>query len=81
MNFLSLFRREKRAAEPAYGPAFGYAPLQGFSLSPHAAENLSAVYGCVAAISSAVSALPALLYQKTVKTRVEVLSGHLAAII
>jgi HK97 family phage portal protein len=81
MSILSIFKREKRAAEPAYGPAFGYAAMPEFSLSPHAAENLSTVFACVTAVSNAVSALPALLYQNQGKTRSEAISGPFCAIV
>ncbi|MDR2800194.1 MAG: phage portal protein [Desulfovibrio sp.] len=82
MNILSLFkRREKRSADTAYGPAFGYAALPDYSLSPHAAENLSTVFACVTAISSAISALPALVYQRNGKTRQEVSHGEFQALI
>ena len=46
-----------------------------FALSPDFAENLSAVFACVAAISSAISALPPLLYRKQGKKRLEVEFG------
>ncbi|MDR3357933.1 MAG: phage portal protein [Desulfovibrio sp.] len=34
MELLKFFRREKRTSEDAYGPAFGYAPLPDYTLSP-----------------------------------------------
>jgi HK97 family phage portal protein len=81
MKLPSFLRREKRTAEPAYGPAFGFAGMPPYSMSPHAAENLATVFACVTAISSAVSALPALVYQKKGKSRLEASTGEIQGLI
>jgi HK97 family phage portal protein len=81
MKFLSFLRREKRMSEPAYGPAFPLATMPGYSLSPHAAENLATVYACVTAVSSAISALPAITYRKRGKARQEADTGEIQALV
>jgi len=77
MKFFELFRKqETRSAIGAGGwPVSLPGSAQAFASSPHFAENLSAVFACVSAISSAISALPALLYQKHGKRRSEVEFG------
>ena len=47
-----------------------------FPSSQQSAENLAAVYGCVTAISSAISALPVFVYQKRGKARQELNTGE-----
>ncbi|NCB32036.1 MAG: phage portal protein, partial [Clostridia bacterium] len=51
------------------------------AVNPDTAEALSTVFACVTAISSAISALPARLYQNNGKTRQEVNTGYFSALI
>jgi HK97 family phage portal protein len=74
MNIMNFFRKkpETRSATGLGGWPVGLSgTVQAWTASPHYAENLSGVYGCVAAISSALSALPVFVYQKGIKTRHE----------
>ncbi|WP_458096229.1 phage portal protein [Roseomonas sp. WA12] len=70
-----LRRAESRSmgsSPPGYAEAFGVQPTaSGAYVSPHLAENLSAVYACVAAVSSALASLPALVYHRTLEGRTE----------
>lgn len=51
------------------------------TINPDTAEALSTVFACVTAISSAISALPARLYQNNGKTRQEANTGEIAALL
>ena len=51
------------------------------AVNPETAEALSTVFACVTAISSSISALPARLYQTNGKTRQEVTTGQIAALL
>lgn len=86
INFLKkIFRMEKRMLDTPGGAwqgslsgqsLFGHSPV-----TPYNAEGLSVVFACVSAISSSLSALPALVYQITGKTRQELDTGEIAALI
>lgn len=69
-----IFQREERNFNP-YAPDHGnpFVPLH--APSPHVAENLAAVFACVSAISSTISALPVFVYRIDGKARQEAASG------
>lgn len=75
-----IFKREERTA-CYYRPDSGNPFIPAHTPSPHVAENLSTVFACVSAISSSISALPALVYQKVGKTRQELNTGEVPALI
>lgn len=82
MSILDFFKKkpetETRSAIGVDGWPVGLPGTnQSFVNSPDFAENLSAVFACVTAISSAISALPVLMYQKNGKRRLEVEFGAL----
>jgi len=60
-----IFRREERSAP--YYPDHGNPFVPTHAPSPHVAENLSTVFACVSAISSAIAALPALVIENLEK--------------
>lgn len=80
MNFLQrLFRRHE--VRSWQGPLSGQA-LHGHSLiTPANAESLSTVFACVAAISSSISALPAIVYRQDGKARQEAESGDIQRLV
>lgn len=60
----NLFRSEKRStdSDPYWGQ---FAALQTGPVNPRSAQGISAVYGCVAAISETVASLPLILFRRT----------------
>lgn len=59
---LSVIGIERRAVDPSWK---GAALLRSGGTSPGAAESLSTVYACVAAISETLASLPLVLYRRT----------------
>jgi HK97 family phage portal protein len=68
MNLLARIfgRAEKRNAPSSWDlmRGAGFETQAGVSVSPYIAENLSAVFACVQAISETVASLPLLIYRK-----------------
>ena len=62
-------------------PVGANVPSMANIINPYVAENLSTVMGCVAAISSALAALPAGVYRQDGKARVEAPEHSLIALI
>lgn len=80
-RILSRFGYEKRAADPSWAALASGMGAGGSAgtVSVRAAENLSAVLGCVSVISSSLASIPALVYQRDASgNRVEV-PGHALA--
>ena len=81
MSILNFFRRkEKRSLDVDFSIMDGASPLP-YASRPHAAESLAAVFGCVQAISSAISALPVRIYENAGKARHEVLNSKMTGLI
>ncbi len=60
----NLFRSEKRSTDSA--PYWGqFAALQTGPVNSRTAQGISAVYGCVAAISETVASLPLILFRRS----------------
>jgi HK97 family phage portal protein len=84
MNFLKkIFRRAEARyfTEGWQGSKSGQMLYGNTPVHPANAEGIAAVFACVAAISSAISALPALVYQNQGKIRSEVYAGAIPALI
>lgn len=78
MGILNFFKKnEMRSFEEGSWIPDGYYDVKyaGYHIRPETVEALSAVYGCVQAISSAISSLPMYLYRTRGKQREEVTDG------
>ena len=64
----NLFRSEKRStdSDPYWGQ---FAALQTGPVNPRTAQGISAVYGCVAAVSETVASLPLILFRRSADDR------------
>lgn len=86
MNIKNLFKKREQRSIMNSGAwvDMGENRLPSFvpgAVTPETAEALSTVFACVTAISSSISALPARLYQTNGKTRQEVTTGQIAALL
>ena len=86
MNIKNLFKKREQRSIMNSGAwvDMGENRLPSFcpgAVNPETAEALSTVFACVTAISSSISALPARLYQTNGKTRQEVTTGQIAALL
>lgn len=64
MNWLArMFGREKRSADGSWDRLRGVGDAEAVYISPHLAENLSAVFSCVQIISETVATLPPTVYR------------------
>ncbi|MDR3176214.1 MAG: phage portal protein [Desulfovibrio sp.] len=79
--FKYFFHRPERRDRGVDGWPILAGTATDYPASPAFAEQLSTVLACVTAVSSAVSALPALLYQSQGKTRTEVTTGEICRLI
>lgn len=77
MGFLDIFRpKETRSvSEGSWIQEGATVSYSGYRISPEAVEALSAVFGCVQAISGAISSLPVYVYRMSGKQREEITDG------
>lgn len=66
MNLLSLFKREKRDADPSWSALINQGALSssGQFVDGKAAEGISAVFGCIQALSESTACLPLHVYAR-----------------
>ena len=66
MNLLSLFKREKRSADPSWSALAnpGAMSASGQYVDAKSAESITSVFGAVQAISESVASLPLHVYQR-----------------
>jgi HK97 family phage portal protein len=84
MSIMDWFRGAERRSEPAahvssWDLLAGRVPFEsgaGVPVSPHLAENLSAVFGCVQAISETVAVLPVSVYRSDGEDLRKAASSH-----
>ncbi|MBJ7535438.1 phage portal protein [Rhodomicrobium vannielii ATCC 17100] len=73
---------EKRASgDPIFAPQMVSGLATGGHVTPRAAENLTTVYACVAAISTAIAGLPMFVYRTATEGRVEEPAHPLALLV
>lgn len=83
MNILKriLGQKEERAACPSWDALSGMNTGTGRMVNSRIAENLSTVLACVQAISTSISSLPAYIYRRDGKNRIEATAHPLAGLI